>query len=42
MEVARQLRTGNIAINGGSRTPKAPFGGYKQSGIYRVKTGFMV
>ncbi|GMA47123.1 aldehyde dehydrogenase family protein [Tetragenococcus muriaticus] len=35
MEVARQLRTGNVAINGGSRTPKAPFGGYKQSGLGR-------
>ncbi|QGP77449.1 aldehyde dehydrogenase family protein [Tetragenococcus halophilus] len=35
MEVARQLKTGNVAINGGSSTPKAPFGGYKQSGIGR-------
>ncbi|MDN6639833.1 MAG: aldehyde dehydrogenase family protein [Tetragenococcus sp.] len=35
MDVARQLRTGNITVNGGARTPKAPFGGYKQSGIGR-------
>lgn len=34
-EVARQLKTGNITINGASRTPKAPFGGYKQSGLGR-------
>lgn len=33
--VARKLRTGNVAINGGPRPPKAPFGGYKQSGIGR-------
>lgn len=33
--VARKLRTGNVAINGASRPPKAPFGGYKQSGIGR-------
>src|SRR5699024_6465808 len=34
-EVARQLRTGNITVNGGKRSAKAPFGGYKESGIGR-------
>lgn len=33
--VARQLRTGQVAINGGAFNPLAPFGGYKQSGIGR-------
>lgn len=35
MQVARQLRTGNVSINGAPRTFKAPFGGYKQSGLGR-------
>ena len=30
--VARQLRTGQVEVNGGSFNPMAPFGGYKQSG----------
>jgi aldehyde dehydrogenase (NAD+) len=30
--VARQMRTGQIEINGGVFNPLAPFGGYKQSG----------
>jgi aldehyde dehydrogenase (NAD+) len=30
--VAKQLRTGQIEINGGAFNPLAPFGGYKQSG----------
>jgi aldehyde dehydrogenase (NAD+) len=34
-EVARQIRTGQIEINGGAFNPDAPFGGYKQSGIGR-------
>lgn len=32
VKVARQLRTGNVIVNGQSRVPQAPFGGYKQSG----------
>jgi aldehyde dehydrogenase (NAD+) len=30
--VAKQIRTGQIEINGGAFNPLAPFGGYKQSG----------
>lgn len=43
VKVARQLRTGNVIVNGAGRIPEAPFGGYKQSGrgrengIYGVK-----
>ncbi|MGP3961487.1 aldehyde dehydrogenase family protein [Nonomuraea sp. 3N208] len=33
--VARRLRTGQVAINGGKFNPLAPFGGYKQSGVGR-------
>ncbi|MFI6504652.1 aldehyde dehydrogenase family protein [Nonomuraea typhae] len=33
--VARRLRTGQVAINGGSFNTQAPFGGYKQSGVGR-------
>ncbi|OJU85656.1 MAG: aldehyde dehydrogenase family protein [Solirubrobacterales bacterium 70-9] len=32
IEVARQLRTGQIEINGGAFNPIAPFGGFGQSG----------
>jgi aldehyde dehydrogenase (NAD+) len=35
--VARQLRTGQVDINGGNFNPSAPFGGYKQSGIGRER-----
>ena len=35
IHVARQLRTGQVEINGGAFNPHAPFGGYKQSGIGR-------
>ena len=31
-QVARQLRTGQVEVNGGAFNPLAPFGGYKQSG----------
>ncbi len=33
--VARQLRTGQVDVNGGRFNPLAPFGGFKQSGIGR-------
>ena len=33
--IARQVRTGNISINGLQVDPGIPFGGYKQSGIGR-------
>jgi acyl-CoA reductase-like NAD-dependent aldehyde dehydrogenase len=36
-EVARQLRTGQVDVNGGAFNPLAPFGGYKQSGIGRER-----
>lgn len=35
IQVGRQIQTGNIFINNGPRSPKAPFGGYKQSGLGR-------
>jgi aldehyde dehydrogenase (NAD+) len=35
LDVARQIRTGTIAVNGKTRDFLAPFGGYKQSGIGR-------
>jgi acyl-CoA reductase-like NAD-dependent aldehyde dehydrogenase len=35
IEVAKQIRTGQMEINGGAFNPAAPFGGYKQSGVGR-------
>ena len=35
MHVARQLRTGQVDVNGGRFNALAPFGGYKKSGIGR-------
>ena len=35
VEVARQIRTGQVEINGGAFNPGAPFGGFKQSGVGR-------
>ncbi|MBP2708312.1 aldehyde dehydrogenase family protein [Microbispora sp. RL4-1S] len=35
LAVARRLRTGQVAVNGGRHNPLAPFGGYKQSGVGR-------
>jgi aldehyde dehydrogenase (NAD+) len=35
MAVARRMRTGQVDVNGGAFNPRAPFGGYKQSGIGR-------
>ena len=42
IEIAQQLRTGQVDVNGGSFNPFAPFGGYKQSGVGRElgKFGF--
>lgn len=37
VEVARQMRTGNVIINGAKVNNAAPFGGYKQSGVGREK-----
>jgi acyl-CoA reductase-like NAD-dependent aldehyde dehydrogenase len=31
-KVARQIRAGNIHVNGAGVDPASPFGGYKQSG----------
>jgi aldehyde dehydrogenase (NAD+) len=33
--VAKRLRSGMVQINGASRAPGSPFGGYKQSGLGR-------
>jgi len=38
--VARQLRTGQVDVNGGAFNPQAPFGGYKQSGFGRERGKF--
>ena len=35
VELARRLRTGQVAVNGGAFNVAAPFGGYKRSGIGR-------
>ena len=35
MSVARQMRTGQVGINGGAFNVTAPFGGYKHSGLGR-------
>ncbi|WP_143671966.1 aldehyde dehydrogenase family protein, partial [Streptomyces caniscabiei] len=32
---ARRMDTGQVDINGGRFNPRAPFGGYKQSGVGR-------
>ena len=37
--VARRLRTGQVAVNGGRFNVRAPFGGYKQSGVGRELGG---
>jgi aldehyde dehydrogenase (NAD+) len=33
--VARGMRTGRVAVNGGELNPRAPFGGYRHSGVGR-------
>jgi len=40
IDVARQLRTGQVEINGGAFNPIAPFGGYGQSGHGRENGRF--
>ena len=40
IEVARKLRTGQVAVNGANFNPLAPFGGYKQSGMGRERGAF--
>ena len=40
MRVAKQLKAGQIEVNGGAFNPAAPFGGYKQSGIGREGGAF--
>ncbi|MBG9982024.1 aldehyde dehydrogenase family protein [Aerococcaceae bacterium DSM 111020] len=35
LEVAKQIRSGNVYVNQGPRSPRVPFGGYKQSGLGR-------
>ena len=35
MAVARQIRAGQVDVNGGRFNPQAPFGGYKKSGLGR-------
>lgn len=35
LAVARRIRTGQVDINGAAWNPRAPFGGYKQSGLGR-------
>jgi len=32
---ARQIKAGQVSVNGGAFDPSAPFGGYKQSGVGR-------
>ncbi|CAM4204033.1 aldehyde dehydrogenase family protein [Nocardiopsis rhodophaea] len=35
LAVARRLRAGQVAVNGGRFNPRAPFGGFKRSGVGR-------
>jgi acyl-CoA reductase-like NAD-dependent aldehyde dehydrogenase len=35
LQVARCIRAGQVEVNGGAFNPRAPFGGYKQSGVGR-------
>lgn len=39
-QIARRLRTGQVDVNGGAFNPRAPFGGYKQSGFGRERGTF--
>jgi acyl-CoA reductase-like NAD-dependent aldehyde dehydrogenase len=40
LRVARQLRSGSVAINTAQQSPEAPFGGFKQSGVGRDRGVF--
>jgi phenylacetaldehyde dehydrogenase len=40
LRVARQLRTGSVAINTAQQHPEAPFGGFKLSGVGRDRGSF--
>jgi acyl-CoA reductase-like NAD-dependent aldehyde dehydrogenase len=40
VRVARQLRSGSVAINTAQQSPEAPFGGFKQSGVGRDRGTF--
>jgi acyl-CoA reductase-like NAD-dependent aldehyde dehydrogenase len=40
VRVARQLRTGSVAINTAQQHPEAPFGGFKLSGVGRDRGSF--
>ena len=40
IRVARQLRSGSVAINTAQQSPEAAFGGFKQSGVGRDRGSF--
>jgi acyl-CoA reductase-like NAD-dependent aldehyde dehydrogenase len=40
MRVARQLRSGTVALNTAQQHPEAPFGGFKRSGVGRDRGSF--
>jgi acyl-CoA reductase-like NAD-dependent aldehyde dehydrogenase len=40
LRVARQLRSGNVAVNTAQQNPEAPFGGFKLSGVGRDRGSF--
>jgi phenylacetaldehyde dehydrogenase len=40
LRVARQLRSGNVAVNTAQQNPEAPFGGFKLSGVGRDRGDF--
>ena len=40
VRVARQLRSGSVAVNTAQQSPEAPFGGFKQSGVGRDRGSF--
>jgi phenylacetaldehyde dehydrogenase len=40
LRVARQLRSGSVALNTAQQAPEAPFGGFKRSGVGRDRGSF--